>query len=96
MGPVRCGTVGAEDRIGSLGPHTCCGRRMARPRNFAEERALDAAMHTFWEKGFEATSTQDLCEATGLRPGWGATASTTRSRARAIPSSVHRPGTSTP
>ncbi|WP_406311195.1 hypothetical protein [Streptomyces thermoviolaceus] len=53
-------------------------------------------MHTFWEKGFEATSTQDLCEATGLRPGWGATASTTRSRARAIPSSVHRPGTSTP
>jgi len=23
-------------------------------------------MHTFWEKGYEATSTQDLCEATGL------------------------------
>ncbi|MFF0461589.1 TetR/AcrR family transcriptional regulator [Streptomyces mexicanus] len=39
---------------------------MARPRTFDEERALAAAMHTFWEKGYEATSTQDLCEATGL------------------------------
>ncbi|CAM5616019.1 TetR/AcrR family transcriptional regulator OS=Streptomyces alboniger OX=132473 GN=CP975_28210 PE=4 SV=1 [Streptomyces alboniger] len=39
---------------------------MARPRTFDEERALDAAMHAFWVKGYEATSTQDLCEATGL------------------------------
>ncbi|MGK5501443.1 TetR/AcrR family transcriptional regulator [Streptomyces sp. URMC 125] len=39
---------------------------MARPRTFDEERALDAAMHTFWKKGYEATSTQDLCDATGL------------------------------
>ncbi|MCI2421854.1 TetR/AcrR family transcriptional regulator [Saccharopolyspora sp. K220] len=39
---------------------------MARPRLFDEEQALEAAMRTFWANGYEATSTQDLCEATGL------------------------------
>ncbi|MDL4772166.1 MULTISPECIES: TetR/AcrR family transcriptional regulator [Thermomonosporaceae] len=39
---------------------------MARPRTFDEERAVDAAMRAFWASGYEATSTQDLCEATGL------------------------------
>lgn len=39
---------------------------MARPRTFDEARALDAAMHAFWANGYEATSTQDLCDATGL------------------------------
>uniref|UniRef100_UPI0031D418AF TetR/AcrR family transcriptional regulator n=1 Tax=Saccharothrix mutabilis TaxID=33921 RepID=UPI0031D418AF len=39
---------------------------MARPKNFDEERALDAAMRAFWVNGYHATSTQDLCDATGL------------------------------
>jgi AcrR family transcriptional regulator len=39
---------------------------MARPRKFEEERAVEAAMRAFWESGYEATSTQELCEATGL------------------------------
>lgn len=39
---------------------------MARPREFDETAAVESAMHAFWEHGYEATSTQDLCEATGL------------------------------
>lgn len=39
---------------------------MARPRQFDEDRAVDAAMRAFWTAGYEGTSTQDLCAATGL------------------------------
>ncbi|MCR6482178.1 TetR/AcrR family transcriptional regulator [Amycolatopsis sp. OK19-0408] len=39
---------------------------MARPREFDETAAVEKAMHAFWAHGYEATSTQDLCEATGL------------------------------
>ncbi|MEE9582404.1 MAG: TetR/AcrR family transcriptional regulator [Acidimicrobiia bacterium] len=39
---------------------------MARPRAFSEEHVLDQAMETFWVKGYEATSIEDLTEATGL------------------------------
>ncbi|OUC94563.1 TetR/AcrR family transcriptional regulator [Streptosporangium minutum] len=39
---------------------------MARPRTFDEDRVLDAAMQAFWENGYEATSTRDLCEVVGL------------------------------
>lgn len=39
---------------------------MARPRQFDEEQAVQAALEAFWATGYEATSTQDLCDATGL------------------------------
>ncbi len=39
---------------------------MARPREFDVDAALESAMQTFWAKGYEATSIDDLCESTGL------------------------------
>ena len=39
---------------------------MARPREFDVNAALERAMDVFWSKGYEATSLDDLCEATGL------------------------------
>jgi TetR/AcrR family transcriptional repressor of nem operon len=42
---------------------------MARPREFDELKVKEALMCVFWEKGYEATSMQDLVEATGLLKG---------------------------
>jgi TetR/AcrR family transcriptional repressor of nem operon len=39
---------------------------MARPREFDLDVALERAMHVFWAKGYEATSLDELCDATGL------------------------------
>ncbi|GAA4838600.1 TetR/AcrR family transcriptional regulator [Saccharopolyspora rosea] len=39
---------------------------MGRPREFDEERAVEGAMRAFWASGYARTSTQELCEATGL------------------------------
>jgi TetR/AcrR family transcriptional repressor of nem operon len=43
--------------------------KLARPREFDHEYVLDKAVEVFWAKGYEATSVQDLVEATGLHRG---------------------------
>lgn len=39
---------------------------MARPRKFDEDAAVERALDLFWSRGYEATSVDDLCAATGL------------------------------
>ena len=39
---------------------------MARPREFDETTALEAAMNCFWAQGFEQTSVRDLAERMGI------------------------------
>ena len=39
---------------------------MARPREFDIDAALESATRVFWAKGFEHSSLDDLCAATGL------------------------------
>lgn len=42
---------------------------MARPRQFDEEAVLSSATDVFWRQGYEATTTDDLEAATGLKRG---------------------------
>ncbi|AZD84281.1 Transcriptional regulator, AcrR family [Pseudomonas chlororaphis subsp. aureofaciens] len=40
-----------------------------RPREFDRDTAIETAMQVFWSNGYEGTSTQALCERTGLGKG---------------------------
>jgi len=42
---------------------------MARPREFDENKVIESLMNVFWDKGYEATTMQDLVKASGLLKG---------------------------
>lgn len=65
----------AADACGGLGDTSACGgaRRRGRPRAFDPEVVLQKVLEIFWQRGFSATSLDDLAEATGVsRPSLAA------------------------
>jgi len=59
------GVRGDVTQVSSSGPSTTPAY-MARPREFDRTDALDAAMHVFWQHGYEASSLRKLLDAMDL------------------------------
>ena len=59
---IGCWASMWQDAFAGLGT----GGAMGRPREFDEERVLDAAVQCFWSHGYDATSVRNLIEKTGL------------------------------
>jgi len=59
-------TIGMVDRTVK---NKCYARHMARPRQFDEKRVLRAVREQFWDKGYAATSLEDLMRVSGLGKG---------------------------
>lgn len=58
-----------HDRVAALPASAESGSVGGRPREFELDAVLESAMEVFWTKGYSATSTAELCEATGLGRG---------------------------
>src|ERR1700751_2169851 len=52
-----------------LNDRSCIVLLMPRPREIEPDDVLDSAMRQFWERGYRATSVDDLVRATGVKPG---------------------------
>ena len=64
-------TVGCPGQ--GVDPAACSGKRRGRPRAFDPDAVLDTVLEMFWERGFAATSLDDISCATGVsRPSLAA------------------------
>jgi TetR/AcrR family transcriptional regulator, transcriptional repressor for nem operon len=52
-----------------LSDRSCIIAVVPRPREFEPEQVLEEAMQQFWERGYRATTVDDLVRATGVKPG---------------------------